>query len=243
MDALNIVKSYTFSSFCSSNNSDSNPYFHFQQPEKNVVGYFVNQMTAVNSVYVIDSRNNQIAFIESPVEEEEPVTRVAVVPPGNYILNTFLTALGLAMTTAGTDTYTVTNDSLVNRLTITSGIEFIIVNVLNNCYYESGFVATTVFANTAVGTSSFDLSGLKTIQLVSFNFNGSSVVVNQNYTVLASIPVQAPYQGIISYNPNCVFVTCQTETLANIQFYLLDERFRPITLDKSWSCQLLLQLQ
>lgn len=236
-----IVKSYTFATFCSSNQSDSQPYFHLQLPEKNVVGYNLSQVTAVNTVYDIDSRNNQFAFVENPGLNAE-TTLVAILEPGNYTLSTFLTKLSTALTSVGSNTYTVTNNSLTNRLTITSSsIDFKIVDIPNHCYYESGFVTSSVYSVSALATSSFDFSGLKTIHIICNTFNGTSIIVNQNYTILASIPVNVPYQGVLSYDAQPVFITCQAD-IYNFQFYLLDERFRPITMDKSWSCNLLLQL-
>lgn len=232
---MSIVNSITFNSI--------NPNFQLNPVIYNAEAFGVSNFVGVNSVYVIDQRNNNFSFIES---NSTTVTRIAVIPSGNYTLTSYLTAISSSMTTAGTATYTATNNDLTNRITITSnGVTFILVDTLNNSYYESGFtVLNPSFSATQTASTTYDLSGLKMINIVSPSFGYSTnLVCGINKNVIASIPVTNPYLGIISYSPSVNFISSQVSSISNLDVQFFDELFRPITLDKSYSLTILFRIE
>jgi hypothetical protein len=233
-----INKSLTFSTSASNNNNPSNPTFFINPAVYNVEAYNITNFCGVNTTYTIDGRNSNFSFIENSI------TYNGFLPSGNYTLSTFIVALGSAMTTAsGVSVYTVTNNALTNVLTITSNNKtFKLLDTVNNCYYEAGFSVSTVLGLTQTGSSSFDLSGLKQIRIVSSDLGRNAICVNSNYNVLACIDVSVPYLGVISHSGTNFFITANCN-LNTMSFLLLDERNRILNNLKDWSITFILQTE
>jgi hypothetical protein len=217
-----VIKSLTFNTITAYNKS--NPLFTLPNPLISSDGYAVQSFSGINSFYTIDSRNSAIAFIE----DDEPTATITFnIPTGNYTLNTFIAALQTGLNANGTDTYTVTNNTLTNKITITGTSKtFKIVYVPSNCYYESGFEVSSAFALAHTATSTYDLSGIKTIYISSNSLGyGQSLIVNKNLNIICSISVSTPYLGVISYNPSIVFISSQISEISSIEFYCLMKDF------------------
>lgn len=240
---MEIIKSYTFSSANSINNSTSNPLFNlpYSNTGNGIEGFSVSSFTGVNTVYNIDSRNNRFTFSEQP----SFVSQNLIIPNGNYTVNTFITTLEslLRASSPGTMLYTVTVNSLTNLITITSpSLFFRILPVDNNCYYECGFVPSGT--NVAVRTApfQFDFSGLKQLFLVSSSFGTSNTyLVGRNFNVIAAVPIATPFMGVISYTNSPIFISSQIRNIDSVSFMILDERGRVIDLNKDWSVSILLK--
>jgi hypothetical protein len=233
-----IIKSLIFNTSTNKNNSSN---FNLLSPVTVSEGYLLSQFIGINSVYNFDSRNNIFAFTEAST------TLFAFIPTGNYTINTLITTLASILTSSGTTTYTVTNNTLTNKITISAANSFKIIQVDKNCYYELGML-NSVFENPSQGyftehiaPSSFDLSGLKQINVVSNSFGyGNCLAVNKNLNVIATIPVTVAYQGVISYSsPNSVFISSQIDSIQNVDFILYDSRFRELKLDRDFVITLL----
>ena len=239
--APTFIKSLTFSTIASDNSNKSTPNYYLDSPIQISEGYAVKSFQGVNTVYNIDSRNNRLSFNESNSSVQ---VRTFSIPEGNYTITTFMAAIKSGMDTAGTVVYTVTNDTLINKITITSAsTTFKILPIANDCYYEGGFSVSTDFAISQTASSTFDLSGLKAINIVSTAFgNKDSIVVNKNLNVIASIPIEVGYLGVINYNPSIVFIDSQITSISAFEFLLYDSRFRPLTLSNDWSITILFQL-
>ena len=232
-------KSYTFQTISSNNQSTSSPIFFLTQPPSLISGYAVSNFSGVNAVNVIDSRNNIFQFSETT---SSGTVRSAVLPTGNYTISSILTALGTAMTSVGTVTYTASYSTLTNLITITSTVAFNILTALNNCYYELGFATTSTFATSQVASFIYDLSGIKLIHIVSASFGTSnSVLVNKNYNIIASIPITSAFLGVINYTPNIQFTTSQIHELSAVSFTLLDERCRVLNMSKDFTLSIYFQ--
>ena len=195
----------------------------------------------MNTVYNIDSRNNRFSFNEST---SSGTVRTFSIPDGNYTISTFMAALKTGLDAQGTVVYTVTNDTLINKITITSAsTTFKILPIANDSYYEGGFSVSTDFAISQTASSTFDLSGLKAINIVSTAFgNKDSIVVNKNLNVICSIPIEVGYLGVINYNPPICFIDSQINSISAFEFICYDSRFRPLTLRNDWSLCILFQL-
>lgn len=232
---LNITQ-LTFNTINSNNRSTSNPLYFIPNPIDNIKQYAFSSFSGVNTVNVIDSRNNIINFSETT---SSSTIRNVVIPVGNYTLSTLGTALKTGLDAAGTGTFTISTNSLTNIITIASTVNFKLLDCSNNIYYEIGFVASTAFAASQVASSIYDLSGLKNITLVSSSFGQrNSILVGSNYTVIGTIPVSTPFLGVISFIASPIFVDCQVNELNSASFMLLDERMRVLTVNNDWSLSL-----
>lgn len=231
-----LIKSVTFNS---TNNPGYKLDFTVTQPIYISNGYAISQFTTVNTIYNIDSRNNQFSFIES---DTPSIIRTFVIPPGNYTVTSYMSAVSTLLNSSGTDVYTVANNTLTNIITISGTSKtFKIVSVLNDTYYESGFKISSNFSLTQTGSQSFDLSGLKIINIGSNSFGiGGNILVNSNINILCSVPVIAPYQGVIIYNPPIAFISSQINEISSVNLVLYDERLRPLTLQNDFSLTILL---
>ena len=241
MSPPTFIKALTFSTVASDNNSKNTPNYYLDTPIQISEGYCVKSFQGVNTVYNLDSRNNKFSFNES---NSSGTVRTFTIPEGNYTISTFMAAIKSGMDTAGTVVYTVTNDTLINKITITSASTTVkILPIQFDCYYEGGFVVSTAFSISQTATSTYDLSGLKTINIVcnAFGF-GNSIIVNKNLNVICSIPIEVGYLGVINFNPNIVFIDSQINSISAFEYILVDERYRPLTISNDWSITLLFEL-
>jgi len=184
------------------------------------------------AVYVIDSRNCNVYFVE---QATNTITRTCVLSFGNYTGSTLATELSSKITAAGTGLYSVAYASVSNTLTISNMANFKIVSGNNNANYEIGFENSTGIYNTSIiGANQVDLSGVKTIHLVS-NIGGI-VVVGKNFNILASINVEEVVSTVsLHTDDSSDYINFQTQSLSEISLILYDERFRPINPSKDFS--------
>jgi hypothetical protein len=239
--APTFIKSLTFSTIASDNNSKLAPSYYLDQPIQISEGYSVKAFQGVNTTYNIDSRNNRFSFNESTTSG---TIRTFTIPSGNYTITTFMAAIKSGMDTAGTVVYTVTNNTLTNIVTITSAsVTFQVLPIASDCYYEAGFVVSSSFSITQTAIQTYDLSGLKCVNIVCNAFgSGNSLVVNKNLNVICSIPIEVGYLGVINFNPPIVFIDSQISSISAFEFTCYDERYRPLTLANDWSIALLFEL-
>lgn len=235
---MSLNKLYTFSSFLSNNKSSVNPSFYINPPIVCIDSFLVSSFTGINNIYTFDSRNQNISILENGR------TFTAIIPTGNYTITTLLTTLGSILTTAsGTSTYTATNNSLTNVITITSNLNtFTLVNTVNDCYYELGFLKrSTTSTLTQVALNQYDLSGIKTINVISNDLgNDGAFSVNSNFNIICSIPIEVPYLGIISYqNKSNLLINCKVNELSSVSFILIDDRLRQLNNFSDFSLQLI----
>ena len=235
------IKSLTFSTIASDNNSKSAPNYYLDQPIQISEGYCVKAFQGVNTTYNIDSRNNKFSFNESLTSG---TVRTFTIPSGNYTITTFMAALKTGLDANGTVVYTVTNNTLTNIITITSAsTTFQILPISSDCYYEAGFVVSSGFAISQVATQTYDLSGLKCINIVCNAFgNKDSIVVNKNLNVITSIPIEQSYLSVVNYSPPIVFIDSQIQSISAFEFTCYDCRYRPLTLNNDWSITILFEL-
>lgn len=236
--ALN--KQFTFSTFLSNNKSSVQPTFFINPPIKSIDSFIISSFTGVNNCYTFDSRNNNIL-----VQETGEVAFLAIIPTGNYTITTLLSTLSTILTNGSPSlsTYVATKSDLTNIITITSSNKtFTITDTVNNAYYEIGFLnINSTAALSQVTSNQFDLSGVKTIHVVSNGLgNDGSILVNSNYNVLCSIPIDVPYLGVIGFEKKSdLLINCKVNELSSITFTLYDERYRPINMTSDWSLQLI----
>lgn len=236
------IKSITFSSISSDNNNKSQPTYYLKdRPIEISEGYCVQSFQGVNTVLNIDSRNNRFAFLE---DDSPGVTRSFTIPQGNYTITTFLAAIKSGLDINGTVIYTVTNNTLINKITISGASkQFRIIPTSSDCYYECGFIISPSFNITQIATNTYDLSGLKTIHILCNSFgSGNSIICNRNMNIICSIPVECPYLGVINFNPNIVFIDSQITSISAFEFIFLDERFRVLEMQNDHHLKLLFEV-
>lgn len=230
------IQSYNLSTINSDNSYISSPAFHLVEPIRNPISYQVDSFIGANSFYTIDSRNDSFKFSEN----DSPGTiREALIPTGNYNITTYLVALKTALDAAGTVVYTVTNNNLINKITISAASK--LFNIINSSgLYESGFIINSTFAASHIAPNTFDLSGVKQLNIISNSMGFSSKVVNRNLNVVCSIPIDSAYLGVIYYkNSNPSYIDCKVSEINSFEFNVYDERFRLLSqIDRDWSITL-----
>ena len=97
------IKSLTFSTVVSDNNSKSSPAWYLDKAIQLSEGYSIKSFQGVNTIYNINSRNNRISFNESVTPG---TVRTFTIPSGNYTISTFMVALKTGLDTEGTVIYT-----------------------------------------------------------------------------------------------------------------------------------------
>ena len=239
--APTFIKSLTFSTIASDNSNKSAPAWYLDQPIQISEGYCCKNFSGLNTIYNIDARNNKFSFNES---NSSGTVRTFTIPSGNYTITTFMAALKTGLDVNGTVVYTVTNNTLTNIITITSAsTTFKILPISNDCYYEAGFEVSSSFAISQTAVQTYDLSGLKCINIVSNAFgNKDSIVVNRNLNVICSIPIEVGYLGVINYSPPIVFIDSSITSISSFEFLCYDEFLRPLTISNHWSLCLLFEL-
>lgn len=243
------LKEYSFNTLLSSNQTypsyTSNPTWNIQEPVRNIDAFQISSFVGVNTVYIIDQRNNHLYFNENPLGTAGS-TLTATVPIGNYTIFTLPAALALAMTSTpgATGTYTVAplpapNDNIIK---ITSTVNFIVdYGESNSMYYELGFTyPSTVYSLTQTGNAPYDLSGLKTINIVSGSLGSShTYTVGSNYSIICNIPVSSGYGSVITFLGDPDFTSSPVGNLTNFNCILLDERMRPLNFQNDWCLTLI----
>lgn len=240
--ALLNTKSMTFNTVTASDRS--HPLFTLYNPIISADAYCVQNFMGVNNFYNIDDRNNAFSFSEYILDQDLvdiSSTILFSIPIGNYTLNTFMTALQTSLNSNGTQIYTVTNNSLTNKISITGAtLNFKLLSVPNNCYYELGYSTFNTYSSSQTAACTYDFSGLKNIYIVSNSLGyGQSLACGKNLNIIASIPVISPYLGVISYIPPQNFVSSNISEINSIEFSLYDERFRNLTVSTDWSMTLM----
>lgn len=242
----NIIKSYLFNTQLSDVTQDpfyaSHPVWTIPFGQLNISAFQVAQWIGLNTVYVIDARNNNFYFQE--INGSGPILD-AIVVPGNYTIYNFAAALQTAMNSAVgvTGVYTITipttSPTFGTAVIINSTVAFVALAEGNaNMSYETGFTyPSTTFATLQQSNSPLDLSGLKAINIVSSNLgSNASYTPGSYFSVITTIPVQTPFGGVIDYiNSNNNFKASPVSSLQNFECILYDDRMRKLILDNDWS--------
>ncbi|KAJ3317566.1 hypothetical protein HDV06_001479 [Boothiomyces sp. JEL0866] len=247
MDSVT-TKSLVFNTVNRNNNSGNiqtdlaNPVFYLANPLKNVCGYTITNFVTPNTFLTIDSRNNIVWFVEST---STGTIRKATIPSAVYTNSSFATALGTAMQAKSTGTITATCSATSYKTTITSSVAIQLVAASNNAYYEMGFINLSVssptYQTTTVSDSLYDLSGVKAI-----NLGGSLMgnqLVNSNQNILATIPVNVSFAGIMSYTNSNIFIDTPVSDINYFSFFLTDERGRTLTVNNDFIVTILFNIE
>ena len=145
------------------------------RPYTDVVAVELVSANIPKTEYLINDSNNKIHFSDDGTEY------VATITNGNYTISTLVTAIKNAMETVGTSTFTVTNDSVTNKITIvSSGSTFsLLFNGGSETYGET--TRTTYPESSAaeiIGFSKSDFTGALTYTGdFQYNLNGPTYVL------------------------------------------------------------------
>lgn len=235
-------RKYTFSTLISNNRSPTNPSFYINPSINGIESFLVSNFQGVNNVYTFDSRNCNLR-----IQETGQTAFSVVIPSGNYTIASLLTTLKTILDGgSAVNTFTVTKSDLTNKITIVaSSSSFYFLETVNDCFYELGFVFGSSASLTQLSTFQYDLSGLKTIHIISNDLgNDGCFLMNSNYNIICSIPIDAPYLSPIHFQDSSnILINCKVNELSSISFRLLDERFRLLNNVSDWSVQLIANFQ
>lgn len=217
----------TFDSRFSANKSLNSPIFIGENfIIDQLEGFQVNSFQFINTIPNVRESNNKMVLLET-LSGTSGTTQssLCTIEPANYTIDTFKTALENSLTSCG-NTYSVALNTMTNLLSITptSG-SFVFKDTPNNIYYEIG-----AKIDTDVIDKSYDLSGLKSVQINSQNFgSGYCKTFGSNYNIVLQVPCDGTYNSSVFYvNPNSNFISSDERNLRSFQFTLLDERLRII---------------
>ena len=244
METPIITRQIAFDTQFSANKNTTSPVWILPQPITALDSFSVRSFIGINSVYNIDQRNNKLSLVARAFGSTVSSTSLVTIPEGNYTVSRFTTELASLLTNTSVGTYTVTNNTTSNKLSISAGTScsFAFTQVGGNCYYELG-IRDTQLASThgsLTAADQYDFSGLKVINVVSPNFGGDSCqVAGCNTSLLASVPVTEPYNSVIVSQQDAIPITSDAKAVSALSVQLLDERFRPLSNMKDW-CLLLI---
>lgn len=223
-----------------SNSEISNPIYFLDKALYNLRSYKVKNITIPLSIYTIDSRNNKLLVQE---DTDEPVE--ITLTPQNYTATQFASELKTKMDAITTKVYTITYNSQTNKFTITVDTgDFAFLDVPNNCYYEMGLTSDqlNVSDDTITSGKPADLSGLKVISVVCPSF--SSNYTQNNYNIIASATINERSGDIASFNDNSFdYINIRENTINSLQFILIDERGRRLSVSNDWILTILFQTE
>lgn len=226
------------------NNSVSNPVWTIPKQIDQITGYISGAFNGVNNITNIRDVNKNISV--TTWSGTTGTTNILSIPEGNYTSSTFKDTLENTLATTG-NTFIIDTNTMGNTFTISSsGGSFSLNNCLNDVYYELGVDATQLnhTQNSLLCSNSFDLSGLKKIDIVSDSLGAASAKkLGSTYNVVLSIPVDSPYGGIIYTPESNIKVSTECYNFNNIALTLFDERMRPINKLSDWSFDLYVESQ
>lgn len=212
----------------------NNPSFVLKEQIMDINGVKVKSALIPISNYTFDSRNNKIYFTE------ETTANVATITPGIYTSTNITGAIVSALDSVGSFVYDSSYFSTTNNLSIsTTGGNFSLQTGANMANYELGIGENDLNVSNTICNLSLpiDLSGLKQVNVVS-NI-GASEVHNQQYKVLASIPMNEQQNAITYYSDNSNdYIYTDIKNLSDINMKLFDDRFREITPLKDFQIQI-----
>lgn len=166
--------------------------------------YLLRSIYCPLAFFNVNANNNRIYFKESNTN------KIATLPPGNYTISNLPAAVATALTTAsaGTNTFTVTQNALTSFLTITaSSVPFSLMFGSNpsitSAWQLLGFALLDTANNLSqTGTIIPNLSSLRTLN---FNICNIGTIVDTQYNghCTFSIPILADTpNGIACYEPD-----------------------------------------
>jgi hypothetical protein len=194
-----------------------------------------------SSYYNVNSTNNKLVYNENGGE-----TQTIYLTQSNYNINTLkahiVSLLGL--------NYTITYSTSSNKLTIVNSTHEFEIEESSTCFELLGFSPTDHSSVSRVLTSDnvVNLFTVRNLQIASDNFilNNIDSYNPKNSNILASIPVNTTYNGIISYaNIHDVYSEINnTRNLTNLHIKITDQDGDIIDLNSAhWSLALLLSIK
>lgn len=226
----------TFDTSLSNNKSTSNPSFILERPFDIINGFQVGKFVGINSITNIRDTNNKISL--TTYNGTAANVCASTIPVGNYTIDSFTPVLLNTLNTASGSTFGVSLNTMENVYIIsnTNG-SFCFNSVNNNVYYEIGIVDAqlNIPSSKLIAGSSYDLSGLKQVNVVSSDFGVRCCQkIGSNLNTILSIPIEIPFNGVITSPESNVCLNTAVYNKSDFTFSLYDERNRPITGLKDW---------
>ena len=220
------------------NSSISSPIYILDKPLYNLRAYKLKNLTIPLTVYNIDSRNNKLL-----VKEDGNSAVIVTLEPQNYTISQLQTQLKTKLDTISSKVYTITYDTQLSKISISvNNGTFTFLQTNDNCYYELGIRALNIAYSNYVSETQIDLSGLKVISIVCPSF--SSNYTQSNYNIIASATVNERLGDIASFTDNSFdYINIRENSVSSLQFILIDERGRRLTINNDWILTILFQTE
>jgi hypothetical protein len=239
------VSSYIFNSTFRNSGTISAPTFIIEPALQDISSYKIKSAKIPLSVPIIDGRNNKLY-----IQETGGSILTATIASGNYNANTITSAVQTAINAVMSTQANVSYSAVDNKIIISNGTGPSFKFVENSlplygassrhAYYELGLLDDVDVWGTSHTTANIDLSGVNELHIVS-NF-GNSSVVNRNLNLLGTINVEEENLSVSTHEDHSNdFIESNTNTLSYLSMSFVDGRYRPITLDKDFSINLLIK--
>jgi hypothetical protein len=215
------------------NSTIDQPIYQLDKPLYNVKSYKVKNITIPLNTYNIDSRNNRFYFID---DADQSQTYTVILTEQQYTASQLATELKSKMDAVSAYTFTVTFNSQTNKFTFACSGTFLFVPYFEkDIYYELGLTSADMgtFQSTITPSNVIDLSGVKVVSVVCSSFTTN--YKQGNYNIIASASVTEKTGDIVTFTDNSNdYININENSISQLQFILLDERGRKITVTKDW---------
>ena len=205
----------------------SNPSWILDTNLLNCQSIKVKRATIPNSFYTIDTRNNKL-YLKVGTAASVALT----VASGYYSDITMKSALETTLTGG----YTISLNTIGNFFSVShTSNSFSFTSGDNSVNYELGINTQT--NATQQNFDQMDLSGVKNI-IMSSNISTTDIV-SDSKKVLANIPCEVSSKGILQFSDDSDdYIELNGDNLNEVSLRLYDERLRPLSVTKDWSCTL-----
>lgn len=193
--------------------------------------------------YAIGVNSCSLTFTEAATSG---VSRTFSIAVGNYTPSNILSPLGMAMTTAGTQTYTWTHNSLNDTFTVSAAAAFSLTmpvsttNIANLSllYYRLGFTNTQqTAAISQTSTNGTNLSTPVQVFISLSNCMNESSISNKNVSAKLAVPVDAGPGYVLIYNDLGQKITVNQNT-NSMAVTLSDTYGQPLLMRSEWAVTL-----
>jgi hypothetical protein len=231
-DRIGPGSSYSFTSILKDSFITSHPKHSFE------VGFEC--VSFMNSNYPINAYYNSLQLFEDGGSEY-----LITITEGNYSALELATALELAIGLESTiNTYTVSYDTITERMTITSTGLFQLESCSNSLYHIIGFsdsALPTDLSLTQVGEGLVDLSGSKYIDITT-NLPTRNISTKALH-IAERIPLDVSFGEYFTYSPNEMgYRKIDIRNLSHLEVQLIDDRGNPYLLAETTPTHLKLRL-
>lgn len=232
------IQSIYLNTAFSENKNLSNPRWILDNSIENVKAVKVKSVSIPLSNYNINQYNNQYKINDS----------IGSLSVGNYVGsptstqgNSFTHKLRESINTLTGESFDITFNTFSNLCILSNTNPFTFQSVGNSIYKNIGITDSQLnnSATSLTSANTLDLSGIKSLNILSQNINAIQLIGLPNYSSLCSIPIDESLNTISTYTDTSNdYIETNSKNISEITLNLKDEFFNPISQLNDWSINL-----